>query len=138
MDGLNDKALKSEYRIKSDYILHHFFENPRVIFRDNEKEKGLFQIIYNETNNYQATESNNQKLKHSVSAFEEEFHTRSEKKGEYLTIQDVQELIADLIKTKRIYKTHQSFFVKNMIGSYYYCGSLANSAITAYNPFLLK
>lgn len=137
IDSINDKRLQSMYRAKVDYALHHFFEEPQIIFRDNEKEKGLFQVIYNEANNIQVKESNNQKLKHSVSVFEEEFYCRSDRKGEYLTIQDVQELTEDLIKTRKIYKAHQPFFLKNMIGAYYYCGSLANSAITAYNPYFI-
>lgn len=138
IDEANDTELKSAYQIKKDYVLCNLFEEPHIIFRDNEKEKGLFQIVFNEANILQATESNNAKLKHSVEIFKNEFYNRSERKGAYLTIKDVDEMTMDLIHEKCIYKTHRNFFLKNMIGSYYYCGSLANSAITAYNPYFIN
>ena len=138
IDDANDTELKSAYQVKTDFILRYLFEEPHIIYRDNEKEKGLFQLIYNEANSIQATESNNSKLKHSVAVFEDEFYNRSERKGALLTIKDVQEMTLDLIHKKSIYKAHQQFFLKNMIGSYYYCGSLANSAITAYNPYFIN
>lgn len=138
INDINDRELSSIYQIKMDYILHYLFEEPHIVFRDNEKEKGLFQLIYNEANLLQASESNNSKLKHSVAVFENEFYSKCERKGALLTIKDVQEMILDLIQKKRIYKAHQYFFMKNMIGSYYYCGSFANSAITAYNPYFIN
>lgn len=138
VESTDDHIRKRSYQLKADFILHSLFEEPRVIFRDNQKEKALFQIVYNDANTVQAAKTKNQKLKHSVSVFENEFINRSEAKGAYLTITDVQGMLSDLITHKQVYKSHYAFFTKNMISSYYYCGSLANSAIPAYNAYFVN
>ena len=46
-------------------------------------------------------------------------------------------MLFELIKTGRISKLHRDFFLRNQVGAYYYCGSLAHSAIVAYNPYFV-
>lgn len=126
---------KNALLAKSEYILQNLFEEPETIYRDNKKEKELFQFMFNEENCKQAENSKNRKLIHSANVYKNEFYRRSEYKGDYLSIDDVQKMTSDLIDRRLVYKAHHNFFIRNMISAYYYCGSLANSAIPAYNPF---
>jgi hypothetical protein len=119
-------------------MLHQLLINTTVIKRDNEQEKGLFQTAYNDANIQQARLTSNNKLKHTATKFYDEFYERSERSGLLLTVQDVNQMINDLVRDKKIYKSHIPFLQRNLIGSYYYCGSLANSAVTAYNPYFVE
>jgi len=134
----SSKAERNRIEIRSDYISTHLFDNPNSVFqRDNTKERELFHVVYNDINRQQLSVSTNNRLKHSGSVFEDEFQELYERKGDYLAEEDVNALLADAEKAKKMPRNHIPFFKRNMIGAYYYCGSLANGAITAYNPYFV-
>ena len=142
-DYLNDKVDKAEsvakfnkYKVHAELLRSQLFdEKPVMINVNNIDERKRFQLIYTETNIEKAQESGKKKLIKSAKIFQDEMYKRKDTIGTYLTIFEVNALLDQLIKEKKISKSHQDFFIRNQISSYYYCGSVAHSAIVAYNPY---
>ena len=126
---------RTRIQVQADYIQQNLFENPILIKRDNTAERDRFQVVFNDINHSKIENTKNYRLVKAVKIFEESFYSQKEQENHLLSIQDVQFLIEDLLNKKKIARTHVSFFNQNMIGAYYYCGSFANNAITAYNPY---
>lgn len=124
--------------ILSEFILSELFsESPPLIKRDNNQEICRFQIVFNDINKNSIIGTKNTRLIRSVELFETAFFNKSESCETFLTIQDVENLYNELFTIGKIPRSHVDFLRKNMIGAYYYCGSLANHAITAYNPYFV-
>lgn len=128
--------LCKQYRAKGEYLKKYiFYDSSRVIYIDNQQEIENFHIFSTETSLRKAQESKNPYLIHSAQNFQEELNLRVERKGAYLNLFEANNVITDLIASGKIKKKHYNFFINNQIGAYYYCGSIANSVVTAYNPY---
>ena len=142
-DYLEQKIGKAEGTVRYEkYVIHAellrtqlFDGRQKIINVNNEDERKQFQMIYSEMNLDKAKELGEKKLIKSSTIFFEELLSQKEKVGTYLTLFEVNELIERLVKNGKISRRHKEFFIRNQISSYYYCGSVAHSAIVAYNPF---
>lgn len=142
-DYLNHKIYKAEsltkfckYKVNAELLRSQLFDGkPEIINVNNSDERKRFQMIYTETNIEKALETGKKSLIKSAQVFQNELFMQKEKVGTYLTLFEVNALLEQLITEKKIRKSHQNFFIRNQISSYYYCGSVAHSAFVAYNPY---
>ena len=90
-------------------------------------------MVYSEMNLEKA--QGKPKLTEYATIFQEELFSEKERRNTYLTLFEVNELLDRLISSGKINNRSKNFFIRNQISSYYYCGSVAHSAIVAYNPY---
>lgn len=135
-ETVTSPVLHIEYQEKANYISTQIFRNSNhFICVDNEQEREQFHSIYVNTNLDKARQTGNTWLIHSALKFRDEIYRRKDQKASYLTLPEANQVLCDLMSSGQIKETHYPFFLKNQIGAYYYSGSLANSAIVAFNPY---
>lgn len=135
-ETVTSPTLHIEYQEKANYISTQIFRNNNnFICVDNEQEREQFHSIYVDTNLDKARQTGNKWLIHSALKFRDEVYRRKDQKASYLTLPEINHAVCDLMSSGQIKEKHYPFFLKNQIGAYYYCGSLANSAIVAFNPY---
>jgi len=129
-------ALCRAYEEKANYIATQLFcKGSNFICVDNEQEREQFHSIYVNTNLEKARQTGNTHLVHSALKFRDEIYKRKDRKAAYLTLPEINQTIFDLMDSGQIKEKYYPFFLNNQVGAYYYCGSLANSAIAAFNPY---
>lgn len=136
IDTAVNRAMFNKYKVHSELLRSQLFDGKLEIINVNNKdERKRFHMIYTETNIEKAQELGKKSLIKSAHTFQDALLMQKERVGTYLTIFEVNELLDQLIEEKKISKLHKNFFIRNQISSYYYCGSVANAAIVAYNPY---
>lgn len=135
-EAITSQPLRMEYQRKADYIATQIFHNKNdFISVNNEQERAQFHTVYVDTNLNKARQTGNTWLIHSALELRDEIYKRKDQKATYLTLPEINQAIFDLVESGQIKEKYYPFFLSNQIGAYYYCGSLANSAITAFNPY---
>ena len=122
---------------KSRFVINELFQTPNSVFKRDytNKERGLFSAVFNDFTENSIALAPKSRLGNSADKLRRRVRSVGDTGDDFLAVSDV---LRDMAKNKAIPKTNIDVIYRDIISAYYYCGSLANEAVAAYNPFFLK